>query len=586
LYVHQYRTRHDHREEGDRAGQRHHDVFGFTATGGLSPASFNLKNGEMQTFTNVVPGAGYGVDETSIPAMWLLNSAICDDGSPIGNIDVSVGETVTCTFKNIQVSAGPPRLIVIKHVINNNGGTKAAADFTITVSGTAVAGGTTSFPGAEAPGTTLTVSPGTYTVAETVLTGYVPTFSGDCINGTIANGETRTCTITNRDVRPAPPTFCSKSTVTALLSPTARFKNNKGVDNLVRVDLGESIQDAVNTATDANNDGYIIIGVVAGPGTPAPYGGHTTQRVTISQPYPKPFALVGCSVTMHDSPGADGLPTGLIAATASSPVSLSNPASILVSDLHGADSELAGWKVEGAQRELRNVNASGSQIGLWITGASNIIVNGVVQSNSGVGILVAGDGNMLDSLDTMSNRGHGIQVTGKNNQIKKLDTGDIAKGNGGDGANVSGTGNVISEMSAFANTGHGIAISGASNQILKAFAGDKGKGNGGDGIRAASSGNLIQECRTNANGGDGISVAGGTQAAPNLLKSDQSNTGLSGSATENGGAEYRLVNYVTNFGGNNRADNTIVPKTTAPAKCATFPATNITTNFPGPVTCE
>ena len=52
------------------------------------------------------------------------------------------------------------------------------------------------------------------------------------------------------------------------------------------------------------------------------------------------------------------------------------------------------------------------------------------------------------------------------------------------------------------------------------------------------------------------------------------------------GAEYRLVNYVTNFGGNNRADNIIVPKTTAPAKCATFPATNITANFQGPVMCE
>ena len=136
------------------------------------------------------------------------------------------------------------------------------------------------------------------------------------------------------------------------------------------------------------------------------------------------------------------------------------------------------------------------------------------------------------------------------------------------------------------NAGHGIAISGASNQILKAFAGDKGKGNGGDGIRAASSGNLIQECRTNANRGDGISVAGGTQPAPNRLKSNQSNTGLSGSGTENGGGEYRLVNYVTNFGGNNRADNAIVPKTTAPAKCAPFPATSITVNFQGPVTCE
>jgi len=45
-------------------------------------------------------------------------------------------------------------------------------------------------------------------------------------------------------------------------------------------------------------------------------------------------------------------------------------------------------------------------------------------------------------------------------------------------------------------------------------------------------------------------------------------------------------NYVTSFGRNNRADNIIVPKTTAPAKCATFAATNITANFPSPVTCE
>jgi len=657
-------------------------AFGFTGTGGITPTSFNLKNGEMETFVSVAPGT-YTVSESTVPAGWALTNLVCVD--PTGNsttslamskatIDVASGETVTCTFTNTQagtltvtkvtipndtttgfpitasgtgtisgspnqtvksgapvsytvtagtysvsetppagwtqtgntctnvtvtagqtasctitntqVSMGPPQLIVIKHVINNNGGTKSASDFTITASGTAVPGGTTSFPGAEAPGTTLSVSPGTYTVAETVLTGYVPTFSGDCTNVTIADGQTKTCTITNLDVRPAPPTFCSKSMVTSLLSPTGRFKNNKGVDNLVRVDLGESIQDAVDTATDANNDGYIIIGVVAGPGTPAPYGGHTAQRVTISQQYPKPFALVGCSVTMHDPNRGDGLPTGLIAATASSPVSTSNPASILVADLHGADSELAGWKVEGTQRELRNVNASGSPIGLWITGARNTIVNGVVQSNSDVGILVGGDGNVLDSLDTMGNQGHGIQVTGKNNQIKKLDAGDIGKGNGGDGANVSGTGNVISEMSAFANAGHGIAISGASNQILNAFAGDKGKGNGGDGIRVTSSGNLIQVGRTNANAGDGINVGGGTQAAPNRLKSNQSNTGQSGSVTENGGAEYRLVNYVTNFGGNNRADNIVVPKTTAPAKCATFPATNVTVNFPSPITCE
>jgi hypothetical protein len=71
--------------------------FSFTAGGGLSPTSFSLKNGDQQTFSNVVPGSGYSVAET-VPSGWNLTSATCDDGSPVSNIDVSAGETVTCTF--------------------------------------------------------------------------------------------------------------------------------------------------------------------------------------------------------------------------------------------------------------------------------------------------------------------------------------------------------------------------------------------------------------------------------------------------------------------------------------------------------
>ena len=73
--------------------------FGFTAGGGLSPASFSLTNGGMQTYPNVVPGSGYSVAE-NVPAGWDLTSATCDDGSPVSNISVSPGETVTCTFND------------------------------------------------------------------------------------------------------------------------------------------------------------------------------------------------------------------------------------------------------------------------------------------------------------------------------------------------------------------------------------------------------------------------------------------------------------------------------------------------------
>src|ERR671925_419284 len=73
--------------------------FSFTAAGGLSPSSFSLKNGQQQTFSNVVPGSGYSVAET-VPTGWNLTSSTCDDGSPVSNIDVGAGETVTCTFTN------------------------------------------------------------------------------------------------------------------------------------------------------------------------------------------------------------------------------------------------------------------------------------------------------------------------------------------------------------------------------------------------------------------------------------------------------------------------------------------------------
>jgi len=77
--------------------------FGFTAAGGLSPTSFSLVNGGTpRTFSGVNPGNGYSVSESTVASGWDLTSATCDDGSPVSNIDVSAGETVTCTFTNTK----------------------------------------------------------------------------------------------------------------------------------------------------------------------------------------------------------------------------------------------------------------------------------------------------------------------------------------------------------------------------------------------------------------------------------------------------------------------------------------------------
>ena len=59
---------------------------------------------------------------------------------------------MTCTITNDDQ---PVTLHVIKHVVNNNGGTRSAGQLTMNVSGTNVSN--TGFAGAESPGTAVTL---------------------------------------------------------------------------------------------------------------------------------------------------------------------------------------------------------------------------------------------------------------------------------------------------------------------------------------------------------------------------------------------------------------------------------------------
>src|SRR5439155_26490308 len=89
----------------------------------------------------------------------------------------------------------PAHLIVIKHVVNDNGGSATAADFTLDSGGTNDS--PEDFAGSES-GTTVTLDAGGYGVTETGPSGYTRSDSSDC-TGTIGNGETKTCTVTNDD---------------------------------------------------------------------------------------------------------------------------------------------------------------------------------------------------------------------------------------------------------------------------------------------------------------------------------------------------------------------------------------------------
>ena len=180
-------------------------TFNFTAT--PSPlTNFNLTDptNPNKTFSNISNFATYTVTEQLLSG-WNLTGIGCtviDSGVGGGStsssgstltINLVEGNVVQCTFTNQRQQSN---LIVIKHVINDNGGTNVSGDFTMNVTGTNVT--PNDFPGQESPGTTVTLDAGSYSVTETGPFGYASSFSADC-SGTIANGETKTCTVTNND---------------------------------------------------------------------------------------------------------------------------------------------------------------------------------------------------------------------------------------------------------------------------------------------------------------------------------------------------------------------------------------------------
>jgi hypothetical protein len=80
----------------------------FSFSGDLG--NFELMHGESFA-TTVSPGT-YGVSE-AVPDGWQLDSATCDDGSPVNAIELEAGENVTCTFNNSQLAMVAPLSVPI-----------------------------------------------------------------------------------------------------------------------------------------------------------------------------------------------------------------------------------------------------------------------------------------------------------------------------------------------------------------------------------------------------------------------------------------------------------------------------------------
>ncbi|HUW67543.1 MAG TPA: hypothetical protein VMW20_05785 [Candidatus Nanoarchaeia archaeon] len=172
----------------DNGGTAKASDFGIYVDGNNAiPNSF--QGSEAGTDVSIYPG-WYNVWEYGLPGYNPSYSIEC-------NGEINLGETKTCTITNDDIPKA--ELKVIKHVINNDGGTASSSDFTMNVNGNSPSQNW--FPGSES-GTTVTIYEGYYDVWEYNLAGYSQSNSADC-SGYISGGEIKTCTITNDDILPA-----------------------------------------------------------------------------------------------------------------------------------------------------------------------------------------------------------------------------------------------------------------------------------------------------------------------------------------------------------------------------------------------
>ena len=135
----------------------------------------------------------YALSESG-PANYTASAWVCVGGTQSGsNITVGLGQSATCTITNDDVTA---HLKLVKEVVNNNGGTKTPADWTLSAAGPTPLSG----PG---PSVEADVNAGTYNLSETPApntAGYA-SIGYDCgASVTLALGESKTCTITNNDI--------------------------------------------------------------------------------------------------------------------------------------------------------------------------------------------------------------------------------------------------------------------------------------------------------------------------------------------------------------------------------------------------
>jgi CSLREA domain-containing protein len=198
-------------------------TFANSILAGNSPASCaatgTISSNHTLVQDNSCALAGTGDIQGVNPGLGALaNNGGPTDTRAIGPTSLAINRGAQCQTTDQRGVARPqggacdigafeyvaPRLTVLKRVVNDQGGTQGPADFSVHVRA-----GATDVAGSPQPGTasgrTYTLAPGAYTVAEDADGRYVASFSGGCSTSgvvTLAEGQVKTCTITNSDKPP------------------------------------------------------------------------------------------------------------------------------------------------------------------------------------------------------------------------------------------------------------------------------------------------------------------------------------------------------------------------------------------------
>ncbi len=231
----------------DDGGEASSDDWTMHVSG---PTSLSFAGASDPGTTNTVFAGDYLVTESSSPSGYSLSYSGDCDGE--GNVTVAPFHNPTCILTNDdEEQVHPPgTLIVRKVVINDNGGTATAHNFSFSVNG--------SEPQAfEADGeNVLVVEPGVYSVSEPAVGGYTTTYD-HCDHLSISEGGSATCTITNNDVaRGVGSIQVSKSAdPTSLKEPGGLVTYSVRITN-TSVDLGVLITNVVDDKFgDLDDDG-------------------------------------------------------------------------------------------------------------------------------------------------------------------------------------------------------------------------------------------------------------------------------------------------------------------------------------------